>query len=94
MTKQEQQYIKWFLTGKEAKRNGWAKISPFYENLTAEYFFNCGYDGQEFEECKQFMLEKIKELLESSPDLVKTVNEFVEPLAKVLQEPEVNLVKS
>lgn len=70
-------YRRWFESGRKAKVNGFERISPFYENLTAEYFFNCGFDGQGFEEATELLQEKLKDLLQANPVVKDAINELI-----------------
>ena len=82
-TRQIERYQFWYNSGKKSKRRGLEKVSPFYENLTADFFFNCGFDGVKFEDATKMLNDKVKEILESDPTLVASVNEFVEPLSRL-----------
>lgn len=77
MTSNERQYH-WFRSGQTAKQRGHSQTCPFYDNVTAEYFFNCGYAGQRFEDAKAFLEEKLRELLQANPVIVESLNTLVE----------------
>jgi len=39
-----------FESGESAKKRGFFRVSPFYEDARADAYFFAGYDGKKFEE--------------------------------------------
>lgn len=38
--------------GKDARRKGWERLSPYYNQPQADKYFYAGWDGKPFEEVK------------------------------------------
>ena len=53
---------KWYKSGQSAKTRNFARLSPFYENSTADYFFFCGFDGISFKEAVKSLEDKMNEM--------------------------------
>ena len=66
----------WYNSGVRAKQRGYGDLSPYYENATADYFFKCGYDNVPFVEAQQVLQTKIKDLLETAPEVKEVLDEL------------------
>jgi len=44
--------------GKTDKSKGFVRVSPFYEDDVADYFWFAGWDGRTFEEAQQTLVDK------------------------------------
>lgn len=45
--------VKAHALGVRAKRQGWQRVSPFYEDYISDRFWFAGYDGQSWEDAKR-----------------------------------------
>lgn len=66
----------WYNSGVRAKQKGYSNTSPFYKNATADYFFKCGYEGATFKQAQEALTTKIKDFLESEPEIKEVLNEL------------------